>query len=144
MKFTMYHVCISVMDLEKSIHKAELKNDSVGNLRFSSTGTAVFIVHLLASYTWISVCEKGISAVLVTFDKIDYETITEFLSWIEHVRKYSALTKNQRLSAISSFSAYAQNRDFTGATLNIKGKGGKLCRIGIPSTCNAIVYKFPN
>lgn len=51
MKFTMYHVCISVMDLEKSIHKAELKNDSVGNLRFSSTGTAVFIVHLLASYT---------------------------------------------------------------------------------------------
>ncbi|OLN25819.1 tyrosine-type recombinase/integrase [Desulfosporosinus metallidurans] len=163
--------------------------------------------------------EKGIEADKITFDKLDYKTLTDFFIWIESVRGCSASTRNQRLSAIASFSAYAQNRDFTaasvfrnsvnkipekrtqhkqrailsrqeiiillalpnetretglrdkillslmyasgtraqeicdlmvgnlqihqkGATLNIKGKGGKIRRIGIPNACSALLKKY--
>lgn len=163
--------------------------------------------------------EKGIEADKITFDKLDYETLTDFFTWIETVRGCSASTKNQRLSAIASFSAYAQNRDFAaasvfrnsvnkipvkktqhkqrvilsrqevtillalpkekreigirdkillslmyasgaraqevcdltvgnlqfhqkGATLNIKGKGGKSRRIGIPNACAIMLKQY--
>lgn len=163
--------------------------------------------------------EKGIQADKITFDRLDYKTLTDFFSWIETVRGCSAATKNQRLSAITSFSAYAQNRDFAaasvfrnsvnripvkktrykqraillrqevtillalpdenretgfrnkillslmyasgaraqeicdlkvgnlkfhqkGATLNIKGKGGKSRRIGIPNACAVLLKKY--
>jgi site-specific recombinase XerD len=163
--------------------------------------------------------EKGIEADKITFDKLDYQILTDFFSWIESVRGCSASTKNQRLSAISSFSAYAQNRDFAaasvfrnsvnripvkktlhkqraifsrqevtillalpdenretgirdkillslmyasgaraqemcdltvgnlqfqqkGATLNIKGKGGKSRRIGIPNACAILLKQY--
>lgn len=61
--------------------------------------------------------EKGIEADKITFEKLDYITLTEFFTWIESVRGCSASTKNQRLSAIASFSAYAQNRDFAAASV---------------------------
>lgn len=61
--------------------------------------------------------EKGIEADQITFDKLDYKTLTDFFTWIESVRGCSASTKNQRLSAISSFSAYAQNRNFAAASV---------------------------
>jgi integrase/recombinase XerD len=61
--------------------------------------------------------EKGIAADKVTFAKLDYETISDFLDWIENIRGCCSSTKNQRLSAIASFSAYAQNRDFNAATV---------------------------
>ncbi|WP_235182698.1 tyrosine-type recombinase/integrase [Gracilibacillus boraciitolerans] len=61
--------------------------------------------------------EKGIEADKITFEKLDYITLTEFFTWIESVRGCSASTKNQRLSAITSFSAYAQNRDFAAASV---------------------------
>ncbi|EOR23486.1 Site-specific recombinase XerD [Niallia nealsonii AAU1] len=61
--------------------------------------------------------EKGIEADKITFEKLDYITLTEFFTWIESVRGCSASTKNQRLSAINSFSAYAQNRDFAAASV---------------------------
>jgi len=61
--------------------------------------------------------EKEIEADKITFDKLDYKTLTDFFSWIESVRGCSASTKNQRLSAIASFSAYAQNRDFAAASV---------------------------
>ena len=61
--------------------------------------------------------EKGIEADKITFDKLDYKTLTDFFTWIESVRGCSASTKNQRLSAITSFSAYAQNRNFTAASV---------------------------
>lgn len=163
--------------------------------------------------------EKGIEADKITFDKLDYKTLTDFFTWIESVRGCSASTKNQRLSAIASFSAYAQNRNFTaasvfrnsvnkipvkktqhkqravlsrqevtillalpdenreigfrnkillsliyasgaraqeicditvrnlqfhqkGASLNIKGKGGKSRRIGIPNACSAMLNQY--
>jgi len=61
--------------------------------------------------------EKGTEADKITFDKLDYKILTDFFSWIESVRGCSASTKNQRLSAIASFSAYAQNRDFAAASV---------------------------
>ena len=162
---------------------------------------------------------KGIPADKITFEQLNFGTLTEFLDWIEKDRGCSASTKNQRLSAIISFSEYAQNRDYDaasvfrssiikipmkkaqkkqravlsvqevsvllripndskdiglrnkvllslmyasgaraqeicdltvgsiqfnmkGATLNIKGKGGKSRRIGIPDNCAKMLQKY--
>ena len=163
--------------------------------------------------------KKGIPDDKIAFEQLDFDTVTEFLDWIEKDRGCSASTKNQRLSAIISFSEYAQNRDFDaasvfrrgvikipmkkaqkkkravlsvqevsillrlpddskeiglrdkvllslmyasgaraqetcdltvgniqfnmkGATLNIKGKGGKSRRIGIPDNCAKMLQKY--
>jgi integrase/recombinase XerD len=165
--------------------------------------------------------QKGISADQVTFGHLDYKVLIEFLNWLEVNRKCSSSTKNQRLSALLSFSKYAQNRDFeaasifrssivkipmkkshpktravftiqeitillrlpdeckgtglrdktllclmyasgtraqeicdltvkciefqpNGATLNVKGKGGKSRRIGIPANCSKILFNYMN
>lgn len=61
--------------------------------------------------------EKSISADKITFEQLDYNTLMEFFDWIEKDRGCSASTKNQRLSAIISFSEYAQNRDFDAASI---------------------------
>jgi site-specific recombinase XerD len=61
--------------------------------------------------------KKGISADRILFSAFDYDTLMEFFEWIENDRGCSILTKNQRLSAIVSFSEYAQNRDFEAASV---------------------------
>ena len=61
--------------------------------------------------------EKGISADRISFEALDYKTMIDFLLWLERSRGCSATTKNQRLSALSSFSSYAQNRDFAAASV---------------------------
>ena len=58
---------------------------------------------------------KGIPADEVGFGALDEKAITEFLDWLESERKCSVTTRNQRLSALAAFSAYAQNRDFDSA-----------------------------
>ncbi|WP_019555669.1 tyrosine-type recombinase/integrase [Propionispira raffinosivorans] len=65
--------------------------------------------------------KKRISADKITFEQLDFSTMTAFLDWIEKDRGCSASTKNQRLSAIISFSDYAQNRDFDAASVFRKG-----------------------
>lgn len=60
--------------------------------------------------------EKAISADRISFETLDYQTLIDFLSWLEESRGCSATTKNQRLSALVSFSSYAQNRDFAAAS----------------------------
>ena len=60
--------------------------------------------------------EKSVAADQIAFEMLDHLTITGFLSWLENNRKCSAATKNQRLSALASFSSYAQNRDFAAAS----------------------------
>ena len=52
----------------------------------------------------------------VTFEMLDYQMVTDFLSWIETDRRCCAATKNLRLAALASFSSYAQNRDLDAAT----------------------------
>jgi integrase/recombinase XerD len=163
--------------------------------------------------------KKGLPADKISFGHLDYTTLTEFLDWIEKDRGCGISTKNQRLSAILSFSGYAQNRDLSaasifrtsalkipmkkghgkrravftihevslllrlpddqkktglrdkvllssmyasgaraqemcdltvgdiefhpkGATLKLKGKGGKSRRIGIPDSCARILHKY--
>jgi site-specific recombinase XerD len=58
-----------------------------------------------------------IGADKIKFSDLNYETMLDFLSWLETERGCSVATRNQRLSAISSFSDYAQNRDFEAATV---------------------------
>ena len=58
---------------------------------------------------------KGIPAEKIYFEILDAQMITEFLDWLESERKCSIATRNQRLSALSAFSIYAQNRDFGAA-----------------------------
>lgn len=65
--------------------------------------------------------KKGIPADKVTFEQLNFDIMIEFLDWIEKDRGCSALTKNQRLSAILSFSEYAQNRDFDAASVFRRG-----------------------
>ncbi len=65
--------------------------------------------------------KKGIPADKIAFEQLDFDTMTEFLDWIEKGRGCSASTKNQRLSAIISFSEYAQNRDFDAASVFRRG-----------------------
>ena len=52
---------------------------------------------------------KSLPSVRISFDKLDYGTITDFLDWLQESRKCSARTRNQRLAALNSFSKYAGN-----------------------------------
>lgn len=53
----------------------------------------------------------------IVFQDLDFETIDSFLKWIEAERGCSVSTRNLRLSALTSFAAYAQNRNFEAATV---------------------------
>lgn len=52
---------------------------------------------------------KSLPSDRISFDKLDYGTITDFLDWLQESRKCSARTRNQRLAALNSFSKYAGN-----------------------------------
>lgn len=58
---------------------------------------------------------KNIRADKVEFRLLTYETISEFLKWLQCDRKCGASTRNTRLAAIVKFSEYSQNRDFEAA-----------------------------
>ena len=47
---------------------------------------------------------KNLPSDQISFDKLDYETITGFLDWLQESRNCSARTRNQRLAALNSFS----------------------------------------
>ena len=53
----------------------------------------------------------------IKFSDLSFETLLEFFSWLETDRLCKPATRNQRLSALSSFSEYAQNRDFDAASI---------------------------
>lgn len=54
---------------------------------------------------------KGVSAEKVTFQALEYTTVLSFLDWLENKRNCSIATRNVRLAALSSFAAYAQNKN---------------------------------
>ena len=60
---------------------------------------------------------KNVSADQIAFSHLNYETLLEFLSWLETERGCGVTTRNQRLSALSSFAEYAQNRSFDAAAV---------------------------
>lgn len=53
----------------------------------------------------------------ILFRDLNFETVDGFLKWIETERGCSISTRNLRLSALASFAAYAQNRNFEAATV---------------------------
>lgn len=59
---------------------------------------------------------KNMKADELTFGCLDVNTLSDFMSWLEHERKCSVTTRNQRLAALYSFSEYAQNYDFDAAS----------------------------
>jgi site-specific recombinase XerD len=59
--------------------------------------------------------EKNISSGDISFKALDFETINGFLNWLERKRSCGIATRNQRLTALSSFAAYAQNRTLDAA-----------------------------
>lgn len=61
--------------------------------------------------------QKGIRPDKVDFPVLDQDTIASFLDWLEKERGCSIATRNQRLSALSAFSIYAQNRDYEAAAV---------------------------
>ena len=61
--------------------------------------------------------KNGIAADAISFEDLDYDTLTGFFEWILKERKCSETTRNQRLAALLSFSKYAQNRDFDAAAV---------------------------
>ena len=61
--------------------------------------------------------KKHLNADKIYFSVLNYETLTDFLAWLETERKCSVATRNQRLAALSSFAEYAQNRNFDAATV---------------------------
>lgn len=61
--------------------------------------------------------EKGKNAGEIRFEDLTSDIISEFLDWLETERKCSISTRNHRLSVLSAFSEYAQNRDFEAASL---------------------------
>ena len=58
---------------------------------------------------------KKTNAEDIKFSALTYDILLEFFGWIETDRQCKASTRNQRLSALSAFSEYAQNRDFDAA-----------------------------
>lgn len=60
---------------------------------------------------------KKVPADKIAFSDLDYETLLDFFSWLETVRGCCGSTRNQRLSALSSFADYAQNRSFDAAAV---------------------------
>ena len=65
------------------------------------------------------------------FQDLDFETIDSFLKWIETERGCSVSTRNLRLSALTSFAAYAQNRNFEAATVFANAVREDSCKKGI-------------
>ena len=60
---------------------------------------------------------KKISTNEIRFSDLTYDTLLEFLNWLESDRLCKPTTRNQRLSSLSAFSEYAQNRDFDAASV---------------------------
>lgn len=57
---------------------------------------------------------KNIPAERITLDVLSSNLLTEFLEWLETVRKCSISTRNQRLAAIHSFFRYVQAEEPSG------------------------------
>lgn len=58
---------------------------------------------------------KNKPAAEIVFKELDIETLDGFLKWIESDRHCSIATRNLRLSALSSFAVFSQNRNFEAA-----------------------------
>lgn len=73
-----------------------------------------YAFRLLIEYMYEKI---GIAADSISFEDLNYDTLSGFFEWLLVERKCSETTRNQRLAALLSFSKYAQNRDFDAAAV---------------------------
>ena len=59
--------------------------------------------------------QKHINAGKIAFTDLDYTAMLEYLDWLEKERGCGITTRNQRLSILSSFAEYAENRSLDAA-----------------------------
>jgi len=71
-----------------------------------------FTFRLLLNFLYVT---KNIDADSARFRHLDFDTINGFLLWLEDKRKCSVATRNIRLTALSAFAKYAQNRSIDAA-----------------------------
>ncbi|MCL2776226.1 MAG: site-specific integrase [Oscillospiraceae bacterium] len=69
---------------------------------------------LLIEYIY---AKENIAADEITFGQLNFDTVNGFLLWLETDRKSSVSTRNLRLTALSSFADYTQNRNIDAATI---------------------------
>jgi site-specific recombinase XerD len=104
-------------------------------------------VRLLMDYLFR---EKGIDSMSISFKTLDFETINSFLNRLEKERGCGIATRNQRLTALSSFATYAQNRTvdaavFANAVDKVPVKTGVTGPRAIFSLEEAaILFRLPN
>lgn len=93
---------------------------------------------------------KGIKASEITFRTLDFETVNGFLCWLEQERGCGISTRNQRLTSLSSFAAYSQNRTLDSAVFAnaIDAMPVKTPSISVPTTFSldeiAILLDLPD
>ena len=61
--------------------------------------------------------ERNISCEAIRFRDLDNATLISFLNWLESEQNCSIATRNVRLASLSSFAAYAQNRNSNAALI---------------------------
>ena len=71
-----------------------------------------YAFRLLFEYLY---AEKNIGSDEVGFETLTFDIVNHFLNWLEQERSCSIATRNQRLTALSSFAAYARNRSLDAA-----------------------------
>ncbi|MCI8561579.1 MAG: hypothetical protein HFH03_10745 [Dorea sp.] len=67
-----------------------------------------YAFRLLLEYIFV---KREVPADKVTFKLLDYNTINDYLIWLEEERGCTVPPRNQRLAALSSFAMYAQNQN---------------------------------
>jgi site-specific recombinase XerD len=55
--------------------------------------------------------EKNIPFTKITFELFDYDLVCSFLDWLQHTRRCSISTRNQRLAALNAFFNYTAMQD---------------------------------
>jgi len=85
-------------------HSAGLSANTIRSYKYS--------FRLLMEYLY---SEKGIGSSDITFKVLDLDTINGYLNWLEQVRGCGIATRNLRLTTLSSFASYAQNRTLDAA-----------------------------
>ena len=66
--------------------------------------------------------EKHMKVDKITFNAINKQTVLDFLKWLEEVRQCSPASRNQRLSILRTFLAYAGGNDCTLIALELDVK----------------------
>jgi site-specific recombinase XerD len=106
----MRHKSPGFLDL-LGVFFAEYMPNSAG-LSANTIKSYKYAFRLLMEYLY---AKKNIASGDIGFGTLDFDAVNGFLDWLEQERGCSIGTRNQRLTALSSFATYAQNRNIDAA-----------------------------